>query len=1255
MPLLLLSILVFCVSTKGNGEVVSVYTSRELEKYLCGNEINNYELLTLTLHSPLYNISQGNICEITSNITIQASTVLNTTVVIRCQMEDSNFTSPSGGFLFSGSSVTIENLHFINCGTYLHTVSSYPINESLFYYGSDHAAVLLVIESCLVLTNVTFSYSFGFSVIGINLKNSEINRLTLNRSDAASIFNITGKEVGSGVLVYFTHDEAQDTYSVTLYNSTFTYNFQSLHESTCIGEVYYKRKWRRLISGVALTILYAHRNAHAEVMINGGSFFKNFGYSTGALVIVQFNDNATAKTTITGTEFSNNVNTLSKCHGAALGYYMYLHPMNSHVTHHEPLIISNTRFIENRGVGWMPNLSDTVIATGAVCLVIYNPTHSDINFIFRNCTCKKNLIQTSGACLYAYVFKSKGNVSVQLDGITASDNSQAIAFKELSSSGIFSFDGISHVHISGTSTFARNYGSAIFAMNSRVYLHDSIIFSDNVGIQGPAITIWQHGMLYFMDGLEALFNNNTAAYKGGAIYAETLSPRTDVYGQCVLEVEGNITLTFRDNIAKKSGKSIYATPIFLCNNREVLRSVFFYNNSTSTISFSSSHNDTLLELSTEASTLRDCSSNSTWGFETDMIVFYPGQALTLSLAAAAEDKIMRKVYSSLSIDVLSTNRSQQIWIEREQVEYILAEGKCTNVTMDIHSMTEEAKGRIVFSIPSYPPRHNRRVKAKKCPIGFTLKGGKCECSPLILREIHDVHIDCEINTQTISRSTITYNPLHTHVTQCIWMGQFKLDSAVEQEFSLSLNCPDKHCNINPMYDKYFTNSSDVMYLTISAEPSITVSQCLYNRGGTLCGECTGNLSIVFGSVECKQCPAYQWIWVTLLKIVTGPLLVYMLYKLQFTLTIGTLNGVIFYAQAANAGILDILHFCTLNSSSTALYYAAHINIFFLSILNLNLGFPLCFYNGMTELWKAGLSLLFPVYLLSIVVIIIFVSRFSIRLSNRISHSSVQVLVTVLHLSFSKLLLAVLDVLTWTYIHTDSASYKVWYWNGSVEYGKGGHFVLMMVTLAIALPLLIPYTLILIFSRPLRRFSFTNKYLRPALESVHAPYKQGQQYLFVARLILLVIMYLIYMKYRGVDVILIYTITVPLLVTFIMLQSLVKPFKNKLINFLDLWVMYNLIFLYVTTWYFIVRVKHEEAAEFVIVGAFLILGTAVLIILYHILLAFGQAHKLKRKLTSILVNISIKIQHNFSPLQRNITMGSGSYYGTCDEYRASPQP
>ena len=81
--------------------------------------------------------------------------------------------------------------------------------------------------------------------------------------------------------------------------------------------------------------------------------------------------------------------------------------------------------------------------------------------------------------------------------------------------------------------------------------------------------------------------------------------------------------------------------------------------------------------------------------------------------------------------------------------------------------------------------------------------------------------------------------------------------------------------------------------------------------------------------------------------------------------------------------------------------------------------PQCFYDGMTEIWRSGITLLYPVYLLSILLVLASISRFSVKISNQISGSSIQVLVTVVHLSFSVLKVTIVNnrcIYTYQYIH-----------------------------------------------------------------------------------------------------------------------------------------------------------------------------------------------------------------------------------------------
>ena len=145
---------------------------------------------------------------------------------------------------------------------------------------------------------------------------------------------------------------------------------------------------------------------------------------------------------------------------------------------------------------------------------------------------------------------------------------------------------------------------------------------------------------------------------------------------------------------------------------------------------------------------------------------------------------------------------------------------------------------------------------------------------------------------------------------------------------------------------------------------------------------------------------------------------------------------------------------------------------------------------MTEVWKLGISMLYPVYIILLVLILILLSRYSVRLSNRISGSSVQVLVTVVHLSFSKLLIIIMTVFTPINIYTNTSEVRqVWFRDATVEYGTHGHLVLMIITSLVVSPILGVYMTVLLAGRPLMRINYRiREYIRPVYEAIHAPYK-----------------------------------------------------------------------------------------------------------------------------------------------------------------------
>lgn len=128
---------------------------------------------------------------------------------------------------------------------------------------------------------------------------------------------------------------------------------------------------------------------------------------------------------------------------------------------------------------------------------------------------------------------------------------------------------------------------------------------------------------------------------------------------------------------------------------------------------------------------------------------------------------------------------------------------------------------------------------------------------------------------------------------------------------------------------------------------------------------------------------------------------------------------------------------------------------------------------MTPTVKAGLQFLFPVYLWGIVLALIVASRFSVRLSNIISRSSVQVLATLFYLSFSKIIVSAIYILSISTVfsvgkygldHEDASNdtIQIWYYGGT-DYGKGGHGFLLFVAAVFIVLFLLPYIVLVTFS------------------------------------------------------------------------------------------------------------------------------------------------------------------------------------------------
>ena len=245
----------------------------------------------------------------------------------------------------------------------------------------------------------------------------------------------------------------------------------------------------------------------------------------------------------------------------------------------------------------------------------------------------------------------------------------------------------------------------------------------------------------------------------------------------------------------------------------------------------------------------------------------------------------------------------------------------------------------------------------------------CECHSDIVQYV----VECNSSTGAFLRQPLSR----------AWIA-FTTDNDSESSGYLAYpNCPFDYCNsLNISIDLN--------------EPSGADAQCAFDRSSLLCGSCRPGLSLSLGSSQCLSCPSY-WpsllIAITIAAMLAGIALVTLLLVLNMTVAVGTLNGLIFYANVVYANKDILFPFQETNFITV-----------FISWLNLELGIDTCYFPGMDTFEKTWLQLAFPAYMILLVALVIIISSYSSRFSNLIGkRNPVATLATLILLSYAKLL------------------------------------------------------------------------------------------------------------------------------------------------------------------------------------------------------------------------------------------------------------
>ena len=703
----------------------------------------------------------------------------------------------------------------------------------------------------------------------------------------------------------------------------------------------------------------------------------------------------------------------------------------------------------NSGIGC--NAVGNVVAYLQNCTFFYTTTAISAEFgrfyciqcLFENCTTG---IDADLMFFLVIVQSNFENVKMPMHLISVYAVLQESYFNNHINGGMYIYSLI----IIRNCKFSNSRGSSIYSLDSDMYLKQNVSFSNGYSIGYGGALYLSASTITLIAPVSVSFINNTAQLGGGAIYSGY--ENNNLYCFFVLRDTGTldspgIQLYFEKNSAREAGNDLYAslnctpnpnsyTPFYNVQNKTYVDIVRALITSNASIGIAA---DPLI-VCVSSGTLTYCSNNQSEPFT---VLLRPGQTKTLLLSTLDE-------YNGMTPSLVFFIKSDgtiydTVRTKRSKTDYIIE-----NVPNATFSLVPQV---LFISGFSYNDKMLQiSILDTQCPRGFTLNAerGACECNILFKQQ----NVMCNISDTKISK------PLYS------WIG-----NASNGAFLFYETCSLEYCNQNTTVE---LDSQD--------------EQCSNNHSGVLCGGCTLGYSEVFGGALCQKC-SDMYLFLLIPFAAMGAALVAFLVVLNLTVSSGTLNGFIFYANIIK--INDEIFRPTYSSNTVTTVLSA-----FISWLNLDLGVVTCFYNGMSMHSKTWLQFAFPAYIFMLVGAIIVAGRWSARISRLCRHNVVPVLATLILMSYAKLLKTSINIFARAAILVEQnnlISYiNAWRYNGNIGYLGNGHLELFIAATLIVVLFIVPYTLLMLLSSCIqaksqwRIFCWFNK-LKPFIDCYEGPY------------------------------------------------------------------------------------------------------------------------------------------------------------------------
>ena len=839
---------------------------------------------------------------------------------------------PRNGILFyKTSTIHIENLIIEGCGAKfaVHSPDNFTLVSALTFRESYDVN----------LTQIRIEESLGFGLDADRIFGSfRVRRSAFVRCKAYIYKHQSNKHIGGNARFWYSK------YNPSVIGSTTPKNVLYIHQSWFMhGHLNGKKDHGGFNFASGLIVRIFIPSVH--VTINNITVNNNTGSHGGnmAILITDYHEN-TSTIAITDSIIANG----SAIRGGGMQFWVHVNRNHNfyklesyNLTEHYIMNISRVRFVNNSAEE----------SGGGIYIGHYQSKTIDYivrHINFTDCTFSKNLVRYKKGRTTSYTGAAVEVIRHNIDDFVPHTVPQySIDFnrcnfnnnilKEVpNEGGIVDFVSTQSVIITDCN-FTFNEGTAISLKQSNIKFYGHTTFKGNRGRHGGALKFCELSKMYLPNNdVKIDFIENNASELGGAIYTSQqlcLETAPACFFQPIRNKNSpvedlKITLRFRNNTARKAGDAIYGGQVDHCYlyyssndndttylSKRVFQKVFNLKEQRNSTSLVSSppygacfYNNSMDELHCESK----CYPS----------VVYPGQTITLQLAAVGQRNGISPVLynlfnlthvgkgccSELEMKTHNTSTDYNERLQYASLEYtIYSNQSVANFSLSVQqaSLTEV---RYV-----HYKTHRLTIKLGKCPWGFILSNDRpyrCLCDQVLIK----YRLQCDIDTQHITR------------LEYYWLGCANQISDTKSETKcqgviLAKRCYDSYCNTTK----------------INITSSTLDSPCTEGREGILCGRCKANYSLALGTQRClPSCPVYMVYIIVLTCAAGGIILILFLIACNFTVSEGTINGLLFYAHVVHQNAY--VFFPGINGVGTS------NNIFrlFIAWLNLDIGFEFAF-------------------------------------------------------------------------------------------------------------------------------------------------------------------------------------------------------------------------------------------------------------------------------------------------------------------------